>query len=107
MVQMEHISFPMPKLTVSYASTAFSRFVLLELLVYQLISKCSWIHFKLDTLGFFVYSYSFCFIIYTFDVYRSWQQITKTLFLATTDPPQVTVKLWLPQPPSSPFEPVM
>ena len=37
---------------------------------------------------------------------RSWQQITKTLFLATTDP-QVTVKLWLPQPPSSPFEPVM
>jgi len=34
-------------------------------------------------------------------------KLQKTLFPTTTDPPQVTVKLWLPLPPSSPFEPVM
>jgi len=40
----------------------------------------------------------FCFIISAFDLCRSWQQSTKPLFPATTDPPKVTVELWLPQP---------
>jgi len=36
------------------------------------------------------------------DLTRSWQYTHIARFLTTTDPPQVTVKLWLPQPPSSP-----
>ena len=33
--------------------------------------------------------------------------IQNALFHATTDPPQVTVKLWLPPPPSSPLRTVI